>query len=137
MSTFKEQQIDIIKNELFVKCNDILKGFTNNKKEKGLGEMVSYPPIEDPDLVLITAYFERKMEGPPDPKNSSANRRHLLLQLIPTNNLQYIYQKVDKADKNHSGVDTGKANQGHIYEVKGIYYHKQYFCNHILGCKKY
>ena len=31
------------------------------------------------------------------------------------NMLQYIYQCIDEANKNHSGVDTNKANQGRIY----------------------
>ena len=32
----------------------------------------------------------------------------------PDNMLQYIYQCVDEADKNHSANDTAKANQGGI-----------------------
>ena len=37
----------------------------------------------------------------------------------PESNLHYIYQQVDKADKNHTGNDTNKANQGQIYAVSG------------------
>ena len=80
------------------------------------------------------------MEGPPDPKNlqqivvffiiyylcrrgrenlRKMTKNTFAIATDSANKLQHIYQKVDEADKNHSGVDTGKANQGRIYEVKG------------------
>ena len=36
-----------------------------------------------------------------------------------SDNRKYIYQAVDKADKNHSYHDTTKSNDGHIYEDPG------------------
>ena len=32
---------------------------------------------------------------------------------------EYLYQKIDEADKNHNQNDTRKANQGRIYAVPG------------------
>ena len=37
----------------------------------------------------------------------------------PENMVQYIYQRVDEADKNHNHNDTSKANQGRIYQIPG------------------
>ena len=37
----------------------------------------------------------------------------------PDNNLQFIFQRKDEADKNHSGVDTNFTNQDRIYKVPG------------------
>ena len=37
----------------------------------------------------------------------------------PDTKKEYIYQKVDEADKNHNQNDTHKANQGRIYKVPG------------------
>ena len=42
-----------------------------------------------------------------------------VLTIDPENNQEYIYQKIDKADKNHLHKDTHKSNQGCIYALPG------------------
>ena len=37
----------------------------------------------------------------------------------PDNNLQFIFQRKEEANKNHSGVDTNFTNQDRIYKVPG------------------
>ena len=44
------------------------------------------------------------------------------ISIDPETKKQYIYQKLDEADKNHNQNDIHKANQGQIYEVPGKQY---------------
>ena len=56
---FKEHRgIDIIKNELFIKANDIFLGMTKDNKQKGLREVGSYPPIDESDVKTLTRVID-------------------------------------------------------------------------------
>ena len=106
---------------------------TRSNKEKGLGNISSYPPIVDPDMDLIVKDFKAKMYGNPDPKilqeiamfyviyylcgYGRENLRAMKISTFamatdPEKGLRYIYQHVNEADKNHGGGDTDFANQG-------------------------
>ena len=60
--------IHIIKNELFITANGIFVGMTKINKEEGLGEIISYPPIEDADMKTLNEYFIFNMRGSPNPR---------------------------------------------------------------------
>ena len=113
-------------------------GITKMNKEKGLGEIESNPPIEAPDMAKLTNYFKQNLTGPPNAmillktvvfyiiyylcRRGRENLREMTVNtfpiaLDPTNNLEYVYQKVDKADKNHGHNDTNKANQGVVFDM--------------------
>ena len=69
---FKDTRgIDIIRNEQFISSNEMFLAMTKTNKEKGLGDINSYPPINEADLSLITEYFKKKMYGAPDPGYSN------------------------------------------------------------------
>ena len=60
--------LDIIKNELFIKANDMFIGVTEDNKENGLGEVESYPPIEKADMAKLTQHFKSFQDGALNPK---------------------------------------------------------------------
>lgn len=107
-------------------------------KEKGKGVINSKPPIEDVDLLKLTTFFKKGMQGPPDPallqeiclfyivmymcRRGRENLRPMTVETFkvatdPEDNRQYIYQAIDEADKNHGPKDTSNSNDGRIYEV--------------------
>ena len=51
-----------------MRCLLLLLSITKVNKEKGLGEINSYPPINDADMKKLAQYFKQKMYGDPDPK---------------------------------------------------------------------
>ena len=114
-------------------------GMTKINKE-GLGEIISYPPIKDADMKTLKEYFQFNMTGNANPRalqeviifyiiyylcrRGRENLRKMTVNTFaiandPDTKKEYIYQKVDEADKNHNQNDTNKANQGRIYEVPG------------------
>lgn len=138
---FKESRsTDIISNERFIRANQIFEGVQRINKEKGLGSIISKPPIDDSDLHRITDYFKCGMAGPPNPtllqecllfyivlymcRRGQENLRDMTTDTFrakkdPDDGRMYIYQAVDEADKNHSHKDTSNSNDGRIYEVPG------------------
>ena len=52
----KERNLDIIKNELFIKASSMFVAMTKVNKEAGLGDVESYLPIEDADMHTLTAW---------------------------------------------------------------------------------
>lgn len=140
---FKEARcIDIISNEKFLRANQVFEGVQRINKEKGLGSIISKPPIDDSDLHRITEYFKAGMSGPPNPqllqqcvlfyivlymcRRGRENLRDMTkdtfkLTKDAEDGRMYIFQAVDEADKNHSHKDTTNSNDGRIYEVPGKY----------------
>lgn len=136
---FKEtKSIDIINNESFIRANEIFDGMQKINKEKGKGNVISKPPIDDCDLMKISHYFRQGMNGPPNPsllqevvlfyvlfymcRRGRENLRTMTKNTFaiatdPHDGREYIYQAVDEADKNHSHKDTSKSNDGRIYAV--------------------
>ena len=55
---------------------------TKVNKQNGLGDIVSYPPIEDADMRKISDYFKQKMYSNPDPK--------VLTQIYVCNIIYYL-----------------------------------------------
>ena len=65
---FKDnQRIYIICNELLKEANNIFLSQTNVNKEKGLGDISSYPPIAESDMQKLKEYFKMKMYANSDP----------------------------------------------------------------------
>ena len=125
-----EHDIDLIRIETFIKNNMTFLAITKSNKEEGLGNVTTYPPINDTDMDKLTAYFKQKMYGNPDPQAlqqivqfliiyylcrfGCENLRKMSINMFglatdPQNGMQYIYQCVDEADKNHSHGDTSTA----------------------------
>lgn len=136
------RSIDIISNERFIKANAVFEGVTKINKEKGKGNIVSKPPIEDVDLLKLTEFFKQGMAGPPNAtllqeivlfyilmymcRRGRENLRPMTVDTFKVatdaeDNRQYIYQAIDEADKNHGAQDTSKSNDGRIYEVPSKY----------------
>ena len=107
--------IDIIRNELFLQANE------------------SYPPIEDPNLKKLTEYSKKKSMDPNMQRSYNRplcsisyticvvgavkifhkmTKNTFAIPVNPSNNKEYICQKIDEADKNNGHKDTIKANQG-------------------------
>ena len=63
-----ERSIDIIRNEKFLKYNEMFVAVAKVNKELGLGNIESYPPINDADHKKLSQYFKIKMHANPDPK---------------------------------------------------------------------
>lgn len=146
---FKEtQSINIMSNKNYIRANEIFEGVQKINKEKGKGNIVSKPPIDDTDLVKITAYFKSAMNGPPNPvllqeivmfytllymchhgrENLRAVKKNTLsIAINPSDGREYIFQAVDEADKNHSHLDTRKSNDSRIYAVAGNFHSVSYF----------
>lgn len=133
--------INIVSNESFIKANEIFEGVQHINKQKGKGNIVSKPPIDDTDLVKITTYFKDAMNGPANPtilqeivlfytvfymcRRGRENLRSMkkntfAIATDPDDGRSYIYQAIDEADKNHNHNDTHKSNDGRIYAVPGM-----------------
>ena len=146
---FKDtRKIDIRTHDDFVECNQIFLSQTKVNKEKGLGSIENKPTITDQDMRKIHEYFKNIMEGPPNPRGllqivvfhilyylCRRGRENLRSMKKTTfdiakdeNNVKYIYQKEDEADKNHGPSDTSIANQGRIYERPGEFKSSNVMC---------
>ena len=60
--------IDIIKNENFIRANEVFQGIQQINKTDGFGEIKSIPPMNDPDLKLMMDYFTANMQAAPNAK---------------------------------------------------------------------
>ena len=49
------------KNEMFLRADDMFTSQTKVNKEVGLGEIESYPHINDADLILAVDYFNKNI----------------------------------------------------------------------------
>ena len=134
-----EKGWDIIKGKCFVQANEIFKGMCVVSKKSGKGVKRSYPSITDIDMEQISEYFNYDHMHQPDPQRL---QKHLLFYIIyffccrgkenlyamtqdtfalitePTG-VQYVIQKIDEIDKNHSYEDTNQTNEGRMYGNKG------------------
>ena len=54
--------------QMFIEDNDMFLALINVNKEKGLGDVSSYPTIVDTDMKKLRDYFKAKMYGNPDPR---------------------------------------------------------------------
>ena len=91
-------------------------------------------------MEILRKYFTQAMAGPPNPKllqtivifyvlyfMCRCGRENLRaitkstfqIKVDPADGKKYIFQAIDKTDKNHSYHDTSKSNDGRIYEDPG------------------
>ena len=98
---------------MFIEANDMFFALTNVNKEKGLGDVSSYPPIVEADMKKLRDFFKATMYGNPDPRvlqhivifniiyylfcRCCENLRQIQvttfgLAVDPDNNLNYIFQ---------------------------------------------
>lgn len=133
------RNIDIIKDLRFTKTNEMFKAVSHNVCEKGLGTTKSYPPIEDDDMALISAYFDHDHMNHPDPRklhkavifliiyyfcrrgreNIYGFTRDMFEISCEPNGTEFIFQAKGEEDKNHEIDNTTHANDGRMYEQKG------------------
>ena len=64
----QERGIDIAKDSMFTRANEMLKAVQIDAKKKGLGVKKKYPPITPVDLERIAEYFCHDHVTLPDPK---------------------------------------------------------------------
>ena len=131
--------IDIAKNPMFVRANEMLKAVQVDAKKKGQGVKNSTPPISEIDLERIAEYFCHDHISLPDPRRLQQNiifyiiyffcrrgRENLYTMTTSTYKYQvhpdgteYFIQDKDEMDKNHGIDDDIPANQGKMYGTNG------------------
>ena len=131
--------IDIAKNTMFVRANEMLKAVQVDAKKKGLGVKKSYPAISEIDLERIAEYFCHDHISLPDPRRLQQNmifyiiyffcrhgRENLYTMtkstykyVLDPDGTEYFIQDIDEIDKNHGVEDHTIANQGKMYATNG------------------
>lgn len=131
--------LDIITDTRFIRANEMFKGVTRKAKQEGRGDTESKPPIEPQDLLKIGEYFDKNMEGPPNPgklqeivlfniiycmgrrgrQNLRAMTKNTFAIDTDADGKQFIYQKVKELDKNHTENDMEANQEARIYEKSG------------------
>ena len=131
-----EKGINIIKDPGFMRPNEMFRGVIVHSKQVGKGIKKSYPKISEADLKRIGAYFNHDYMNHPNPCMLQQNviffiiyffcwqgRENLYEMKIDTFKLftkpdgtQYVYQAIDKVDKNHGPDDATPSNDGRIHK---------------------
>ena len=131
--------MDIAKNTMFVKANEMLKAVQVDAKKKGLGVKHSTPPISDIDLECIAEYFCHDHVSVPDPRRLQQNIIFYIIYffcrrggenlytmtkstykyVVDPDGTEYFIQDIDEMDKNHGIEDFTKANEGKMYATNG------------------
>ena len=147
----KERGIDIAKDSMFVKANEMLKAVQVDAKKKGLGVKKSYPPITDIDLECIAEYFCHDHVINPDPRCLQQNiifyiiyffcrhgrenlydmKKNTFKVIIEPDGTEYVVQSIDEMDKNHGIEDTDKSNRGRLYATNSNQLPKLFICFHL------
>lgn len=117
----------------------MFKAVTTLARKQGLGSTKSYPPIEESDMSLLAQFFDHDYMNNPDPRRIQKclifyiiyffcrrGRENIYDFTVDTfqveteyDGLQFVYQAIDKQDKNH-GIETNDpAKQGRMYEQPG------------------
>ena len=137
----KENGIDIVKDQDFIRSNEMFKAVCVESKKAGKGVKRSYPPISPVDLERIAEYFCHDHVNKPDPRRLQQNlifyviyffcrrgRENLYTMtrdtfeiIIEPDGTEYVIQKSDEIDKNHGIEDTEKTKQGRMYATKCKY----------------
>ena len=135
----KERGIDIAKDSMFVRANEMLKAVQVDAKKKGLGVKKSYPPITEIDLERIAEYFCHDHVTVPDPKCLQQNiifyiiyffcrrgrenlydmKKNTFQVVVDPDGTEYVIQAIDEMDKNHGIEDTDNSNKGRMYATNG------------------
>ena len=138
----KQQGIDIVKDQDFIKSNEMFKAVCVESKKAGKGVKKLYPLISQIDLERIAEYFCYDHVAKPDARRLQQNMIFYIIyffcrrgreNLYPmtTNTFQlvvepdgteYVIQKSDEIDKNHGIEDTEKTKQGRMYAIKCKFY---------------
>ena len=139
----KQKGIDIVKDDAFIKANEMFKAVCVESKKAGKGIKKSYPAISAIDLERIAEYFCYEHIQKPDPRHLQQNmifyiiyffcrrgRENLYPMTKQTFELktdpdgtQYIIHKSDEIDKNHGIQDTTKTKEGKMYATGCKYKH--------------
>ena len=134
-----ERSLDIIKNPMFVRTNEMFKGVLVDAKKSGKGVKRSYPKIMSKDLQASSAYFDVDHMNNPNPKilqqhllfyviyffcrhgreNLYQMRKDTFKVIVEPDGTEYVIQNIDKADKNHGPDDTNETNEGRMYGNPG------------------
>ena len=131
--------VNIMDNPAFIRANELFAGKLRINKEAGKGTTRQKDLISDQDLLKLNEYFKRNMAGPPNAvllqemmlfnvifymgrrgrENLRFMKKNTFAITKDANDVRYIYQQTDEADKNHNEKDLELSNQARIYEVKG------------------
>ena len=131
----KERGIDIVKDENFIRANEMFKAVCVESKKAGKGVKKSFPPISQIDLERIAEYFCHDHMTKPDPRHLQQNMIFYIIyffcrrgqenlyemtkdtfKLITENDgTEYIIQDSDEIDKNHGFEDSTKTKEGRMY----------------------
>ncbi len=132
---YKERRsIDIVSDPMFLKANEMFKGVIVKNKENGLGTIEHQKVIEKTDLHKLEEHFDQTLK-----LLQEANLFHILYYFARRGheNLKkmtkstfdisrdqetgclFLYQKIDKCDKNHKESDTEPSYEGSMYEIPG------------------
>ena len=135
----KVKGIDIVKDPVFVKSNEMFKAVCVESKKNGKGIKRSYPPISQVDLECIAEYFCHDHVREPDPRRLQQNlvfyiiyffcqRGHENLYTMKKSTFkivtepdgtEYVMQEMDEIDKNHGYDDDTRTNEGRMYATNG------------------
>ena len=95
----KERGIDIAKDSLFVKANEMFKAVQVDAKKKGLGSRKKYPPISEIDLERIAEYFCHDHITAPDPKCLQQNMIFYIIYFFCHRGHENLYEMTQDTEK--------------------------------------
>ena len=131
--------VDIAKDAMFVKANEIFNDIQVESKKKGKGSENSIPPISQIDLVRIAEYFAVDHVRIPNPRILQQNmvfyiiyffcwrgrenlydmKKNTFSLIVQPDGTEYYIQNFDEMDKNHGVKDDQKNNEGRMYATNG------------------
>ena len=136
----RERNIDIVSDDRFIQANLIFDSVQVKAKKIGKGVTKSSPHISPEDLKILASYFDVNHVQKPNPRilqqcvqfyimyffcrHGQENLYEMTIQHFKTtvdyDGTRYVEQTIDEKDKNHGINDTKLANQGKMYEDRGL-----------------
>ena len=92
----QERGIDIAKDPMFTRANEMLKAVQVDAKKKGLGVKQKYPPISEIDLERIAEYFNHDHVTKPDPKCLQQNMIFYIIYFFCRRGRENLYDMKKK-----------------------------------------
>ena len=138
--------VDIAKDAMFVKANEMFKAIKVESKKKGKGSKNSIPPISQIDLKRIAEYFALDHVTTPNPKRLQQNivfyiiyffcqrgrenlydmKKNTFSLVVNPDGTEYYIQNFDEMDKNHGVEDQERNNEGWMYATNGEIFVKMF-----------
>lgn len=132
----KEMDIDIIKNDVFKKANEIFKAVTVKLKREGLGSVEHTPSLDEVDLRKLYTSRAMNINTPCGLQNKCwfdimfflcrrgrenlrAMNKKTFAIAKDSQGREYIFQATDELDKNHREETDSNVTDAHMYAVPG------------------